>query len=257
MKIASVAFIFLCALFISIIGLPISSIAQVTRHVITNSHRIVIGQSNTKLVDANMVNIPFKYRDIAESVGLMSMGCTGTHIGNGLVISAGHCFEAGKIARYRSTCDGIQVFWNVREGRQPSGVSNCRQLLVLELNNQKDYALFRVDNPPRTSVKIRTVGRPPLGTRVTIFSHPFRNPLIWSGTCEITRALNFRLPTQAIHHTCDTNIGSSGAAIVDSVSLEVVGIHGGGVSQGLSGANYATYIDWTYIPAVLQRLGYR
>lgn len=252
MKFTSFIFTFFFALFVSV-----SALAQVTRQVITNSNRRVIGMDNTKLVDANMLSIPFKYRDIAESVGLMSMGCTGTHIGNGLVISAGHCFEAGKVARYRSTCDGIQVFWNVREGRQPSGVSNCRQLLVLELNNQKDYALFRVDNPPRASVKIRTVGRPPLGTRVTIFSHPFKNPLTWSGTCEITRALNFGLPAQAIHHTCDTNPGSSGAAIIDAVSLEVVGIHDGGVSQGLSGANYATYIDWTYIPAVLQRLGYR
>tara|TARA_B110001454_G_C12723272_1_gene436181 strand:- start:17077 stop:17823 length:747 start_codon:yes stop_codon:yes gene_type:complete len=237
--------------------LSLTSMAQVSRNVFTNNSRTVVGQDNTRLVDANMLSIPFKYRDIAESVGLMSMGCTATHIGNGLVISAGHCFEEGKIARYRSICGGIQVFWNVREGRQPSGVSNCRQLLVLELNNQKDYALFRVDNPPRSAVKIRLSGRPALGTRVTIFSHPFKNPLTWSGTCEIRRALNFGLPLHAIHHTCDTNPGSSGAAIIDAMTLEVVGIHGGGVSVGSTGANYATYIDWTYIPAVLQRLGYR
>lgn len=231
-----------------------SAFAQINQQIVMN--RIIVGSNAMKLVDANMLNIPFKYRQIAESVGLMSMGCTGTHIGNGLVVSAGHCFDAAKVAKYRTSCDGIQVFWNVRDGRQPSAVSNCRQVLVLELNNQKDYALFRVDNPPRGSLKIRTQGRPALGTRVTIFSHPFKSPLTWSGTCDISRALTYGLNVNAIHHSCDTNPGSSGAAIVDAVSLEVVGIHDGGVQKGLSGANYGTYIDWTYIPAVLRRLGF-
>lgn len=243
-------FALVLSLFISI-----GALAQINQHVVTN--RTVIGPDNMKLVDANMLSIPFKYRQIAESVGLMSMGCTGTHIGNGLVVSAGHCFDAAKVAKYRTSCDGIQVFWNVRDGRQPSAVSNCRQVLVLELNNQKDYALFRVDNPPRASVKIRIQGRPALGTRVTIFSHPFKSALTWSGTCDISRALSYGLNVNAIHHSCDTNPGSSGAAIVDAVSMDVVGIHDGGVSQGLSGSNYGTYIDWTYIPAVLRRLGYQ
>lgn len=232
-----------------------SAVAQINQQILTN--RVIVGSDNMKLVDANMLSIPFKYRQIAESVGLMSMGCTGTHIGNGLVVSAAHCFDAAKVAKYRTSCDGIQVFWNVRDGRQPSGVSNCRQVLVLELNNQKDYALFRVDNPPRAAVKIRMQGRPALGTRVTIFSHPFKNPLTWSGTCDISRALTYGLNVNAIHYSCDTNIGSSGAAVIDAVSLEVVGIHGGGVQNGLSGSNYGTYIDWTYIPAVLRRLGYQ
>lgn len=219
--------------------------------------RIVVGPDNMKLVDANLLNIPFKYRQIAESVGLMSMGCTGTHIGNGLVVSAGHCFDPAKVAKHRTSCEGIQVFWNVRNGREPSGVSNCRQVLVLELNNQKDYALFRVDNPPRASVKIKIQGRPALGSRVTIFSHPYKDPLTWSGTCAIIRALNYRLNVNALHHSCDTKPASSGAAIIDAASLEMVGIHAGGVQKGLSGGNYGTYIDWTYIPAVLRRLGYQ
>lgn len=219
--------------------------------------RKIIGVDNFRSVDANMVNIPFKYQQVAEAVGLMSMGCTGTHIGNGLVISAGHCFDAAKVARYKTSCDGIQVSWGTRAGKQPSSVSNCRQVLVLEQNNYKDYALFRVDVPPRAAVRIKTQGRPSLGTRVTIFSHPFKQPLMWSGFCDISRALNYGLNSQMIHHSCDTNPGSSGAAIIDAVTLEVVGIHDGGVAVGLSGSNYGTYIDSTYIPAVLQRLGYR
>lgn len=235
--------------------LSVSALTQVNQHVITNANRQVVGPSQMRLVDAGMNNIPFKYRQIADAVGLMSMGCTGTHIGNGLVLSAGHCFDPKRVTTRNASCDGVQVFWGVREGKNPTSVSNCRQVLILELNNQKDYALFRVDNPPRVSVKVKLQGRPALGTRVTIFSHPFKSPLTWSGVCEITRALNYGLNVNAIHHRCDTNPGSSGAAIVDVTSMEVVGIHDGGVSQATTGANYGTYIDWTYIPAVLQRLG--
>lgn len=245
---------------VKIIGLGILFAVNLVAQVSTSNSittRKIIGDNNFRPVDANMLSIPFKYREIAEAVGLMSMGCTGTHIGNGLVISAGHCFDAAKIAKYRASCDGIQVFWGVRNGKQPTSVSNCRQVLVLELNNQKDYALFKVDAPPRSSVRIKTQGRPSLGTRVTIFSHPFKNPLAWSGFCDISRNLSYGLNNSMIHHTCDTNPGSSGAAIIDATTLEVVGIHDGGVSQGRTGANYGTYIDFTYIPAVLQRLGYR
>lgn len=225
--------------------------------IVTNDKKI-IGSNTMKPVDANMVGLPFKYREVAEAVGMMSMGCTGTHIGNGLVVSAGHCFDAAKIAKYRTGCEGVQVFWGVRHGKSPSGVSNCRQILVLETNNQKDYALFKVDVAPKAALKIKTQGRPSFGTRVTIFSHPGRQPLMWSGTCEISRAVGYGFSAQLIHHSCDTNPGSSGAAIVDVNSNEIVGIHDGGYKpEGRTGTNYGTYIDYTYIPSVLQRLGYR
>jgi V8-like Glu-specific endopeptidase len=221
------------------------------------TNRKVIGDNNFRPVDANLMMLPQKYRVAAEAVGLMSMGCTGTHIGGGLVVSAAHCFDGAKIAKYRSTCGGVQVSWGVRNGKNPTSVSNCRQILVMELNNRKDYALFRVDVPPRAALRIKTQGRPALGTKVTIFSHPQMQPLMWSGFCEISRHLSYGLNVNTIHHTCDTNPGSSGAAILDATTLEVVGIHDGGVSDGRSGANYGTYIDSTYIPTVLQRLGYR
>ncbi|MBL7546256.1 MAG: trypsin-like peptidase domain-containing protein [Bdellovibrionaceae bacterium] len=241
---------------VSVLSAPV--FAQNTRvnQVITHPKK-VIGPNNMRSVSADMTNIPFQLRNLAESVGLMSMGCTGTHLGNGLVISAGHCFDAKQVAQYRNSCDGIKIYWGVRYGKQPSSVSNCRQVLIQELNSQRDYALFRVDNPPRTRMKIRLQGHPELGTRVTIFSHPFRDPLMWSGVCDLTRAINYGINVNMIHHRCDTNPGSSGAAIVDVNAMEIVGIHDGGIARGAAGANYGTYIDMTLIPAVLQRLGFK
>lgn len=222
-----------------------------------NNDRKVIGPDNTKLVDANMINLPFKYRDAAEAIGLMSMGCTGTHIGNGLVISAGHCFQAAKIPSYSSSCAGVSISWGVRNGKKATSVSNCRQILVMSVNNRTDYALFRVDSAPRVSLKIKLQGRPQINSRVTILSHPFRDPLTWSGFCDIRKTFTYGLNMYALQHNCDTNPGSSGAAILDAATVEVVGIHDGGVAQGLSGSNYGTFIDATPIPEVLKRFGYR
>lgn len=236
------------------------SFAQVRQVVVAGGplDRKVVGANNMKVVDANLQKLPVKYRPAAEAIGLMSMGCTGTHIGNGLVVSAGHCFSESNITKQRSTCAGVEIAWGVREGKQPTGVSKCTQVLVLELTNVKDYALFRVDRAPRVALKVRTQARPPLGTRITIFSHPFRQPLMWSGVCEISRSIATGLNPNFLHHRCDTNPGSSGAAILDAETLEVVGIHNGGQSVGQTGgANYGTYVDTTYLPLALQRLGYK
>lgn len=253
MKIASLVFSL-------VISVTVWAQGQVQRQVVGLNDRKVIGANNMKLVAPNMSNVPFRFRQVADAVGLMSMGCTGTHIGGGLVISAGHCFDALKVTQYRSSCAGITVSWGVLDGRQPSSVSTCRQILVMALTKSVDYALFRVNNPPKGAVKIRLQGRPQIGAPVTVFSHPFRDPLTWSSICEIRKTFIYGLygvSVNALQHSCDTNPGSSGAAIVDAISLDVVGIHDGGISQGLSGTNYGTFIDSTMIPKVLNQLGYR
>lgn len=219
----------------------------------------IIGTNSMRSVFADNTNIPFKYKRVLEAVGLISMGCTGTHIGNGLVLTAGHCFDATAIRQKKQNCDGVQVFWGVRVGKAPTSVSNCKQVLVLQQSDKKDYALLKVDNPPRAYLPVRLQGRVQVGQRITIFSHPFKNPLMWSGVCEVKRSVNAQIPMQMIQHQCDTNPGSSGATILDAETLEIVGIHDGGwISETGNGVgyNYGTHIDSTLIPAVLARLGY-
>lgn len=218
-------------------------------------NRIIVGADNFRTVKANGSNIPYKFLPVLEAVGLMTVGCTATHLGQGLVISAGHCFNAEKV-KYKQGCEGIQVLWGVREGKNPTSTSNCRQVLVLEDTKIRDYALFKVDNPPRMALPIKLDGPVPLSSRVTIFSHPFTLPLVWSGICEIRKVFRSDIPLGLIHHQCDTNPGSSGAAIIDVNTLEVAGIHNGGISDGVSGMNYGTYIAATYIPKILSRAGY-
>lgn len=225
-------------------------------------NRKIIGVDNLKVVKANGSNVAYKYHTALESIGLISMGCTATHLGQGIVLTAAHCFVDESRAKFKQSCEGTQVFWGVREGKNPTSVSNCRQILVIEYTKAKDYALFKVDNPPKWALPIKLDNRVPYNSRVTIFSHPFKQPLMWSGICEITKSFTSvrvedRIPMDMISHQCDTNPGSSGAAILDAETLEVVGIHNGGWAEGLSGYNYGTYISTTYIPTVLARIGYR
>lgn len=221
-----------------------------------NVNRKIIGADNQRVVNATGSNIPFKYHPAMEAVGMISMGCTATHIGYGLVLTAGHCFDASKI-KFKKPCVGEQVFWGVREGKSPSLVSNCKQLLVVEHTKSRDYALFLVDKAPRVALPVKLDGRAALSTRITIFSHPFKQPLTWSGVCEVRKSFTAQIPLGMIHHQCDTNPGSSGAAILDANTLEVIGIHDGGWAEGVSGYNYGSYIDATYIPTILARMGYR
>ena len=65
----------------------------------------VIGRNNLVSVNSDGSNIPMKYRHLLSSFSSIefteiysngdtnpSVGCTGTHIGRGYVLTAGHCF---------------------------------------------------------------------------------------------------------------------------------------------------------------------
>ena len=55
----------------------------------------IIGANDLVVVSPNKENIPFKYRDLVEAIGMMDVGCTVTHIGSGYAVTAGHCIWTG------------------------------------------------------------------------------------------------------------------------------------------------------------------
>ena len=69
-------------------------------------------------------------------------------------------------------------------------------------------------------------------TKVTILSHPRGRPLEWSQTCR----MRYGELSSGFYHQCDTEPGSSGAAILDYETLTIVGIH----NAGLDTRNRAT-----------------
>lgn len=203
---------------------------------------IILGNNDLITVSADGSNVPARYRSILDAFGrLLIPGsqpgtvalCTATHVGNNLVVTAGHCFGAPSTRRNNASCAGTSIEWGNRQGKSPTLVSNCTQILAMETNDSRDYAVLRVDRAPAAAVGVDLAGEPAPGTRLTIFSHPGGRPLEWSQTCAVS-------PEGGDHfgYQCDTQGGSSGASVLRDDTLKVVGIHWGGIGS----ENSATFI---------------
>ena len=202
----------------------------------------VIGDNDLTPVLKNGDNIPEKYRHLLNAFGKISlMGCTATHIGKGLVLTAGHCLEAPEKESSKGDCSSITVQWGLREGASPYLISSCVEVLAYEENDDRDYAIFSVDKVPAAVVEVDFRGRESMGTTITLFGHPKQRPLEWSKTCEMKPAAEGGWGASEFSHQCDTEQGNSGATVLDDASLKIVGIHGGGILPW----NYGTFVTET------------
>jgi V8-like Glu-specific endopeptidase len=200
----------------------------------------IIGDNDLIPVTDDGQNIPEAYRGILDAFGRMSMGCTATHIGQGFVISAGHCFNAPSVREDMVDCAGVTVEWGVRRSGQPNLVSRCEMILAQETNDDVDYVIFKVSPAPQAKLSIAG-HRAAFGTDITIFGHPMGRALEWSGVCQMLTPDHGGWSSIAFSHQCDTEPGNSGSAILDAQTLEIVGIHGGGVLP----YNYGSFITET------------
>ena len=187
-------------------------------------------------------NIPSKYRPLVDAFGIISVGCTGTHVGGGVVLTAGHCFSAPTTRTNNRACPAnTTVAWGKRTDKAAYLTSTCTTILAeqLDANAGIDYAIFRVSPAPPVKVDVDLGARPNDGTTLTIFGFPQLRPLEWSQTCRLTASSS----TNQFEHDCDTEPGSSGSTILGDATLKVVGIH-----DGASGSlNYGTYLAATPI----------
>ena len=217
----------------------------------------IIGDNNLVAVNAEATNIPFRYRNIVDAFGIIQVGCTATHIGNGYVLTAGHCFWASdKLKRNQSCGEDYNVKWGYREGAEVYLTSKCVELIAAQMNDKYDFAIFKVYPVPPVSIPVNLNDLSKYKTKLTIFSHPNEYPLRWSKSCYLKRTISFGFETTVLQHQCDTQPGSSGATILDAETLEVVGIHDGGISSGVSGMNYGTFISTSPLRKILVSLGF-
>ena len=195
-------------------------------------------------------NIPAKYAPIIDAIGKMSMGCTATHIGQGLVLSAGHCFRAPK-QRTPLPCDGITVEWGLRQDAPPYLTSKCTEVVAARASYEEDYSIFRVEPIPSAYVDFDFDERPAVGSSITQFGHPRARPLEWSQLCALQTSAKGGWGSKQFSHDCDSEPCSSGAALIDDTSLKIVGIHDGGLDDW----NYGTFIKDTPLREFIGRGG--
>jgi V8-like Glu-specific endopeptidase len=213
----------------------------------TTDQAKVIGTSDFVVVTQDGANIPAKYRALPDAFGIVSMGCTGTHIGNGVVLTAGHCFNAPSTRKNNFSCAGITVKWGVRADSPAYLTSKCTNVYAAQQSHDIDYSIFQVDVAPPVAVDVDLDARPAFDTTITIFSHPHLRPLEWSQTCQVKPSTNGGWGANQFSHQCDTDPGSSGATVLDDDTLKIVGIHDGGIAPW----NYATFLADTPLAEVL------
>ena len=201
----------------------------------------IIGENDLVNVPKNLTNFHQNSpsEDLLDSIGLIHSGCTATHIGNNIMITAGHCIQAKFFNFYKDiACNKrLTVSWGVRESYRGYLHSRCVRIIAAENSIERDFALVKVDKAPRDQFNLYTGGEPELNRNMTIYSHPMKRPLQWSKECknlgrkdlgQWNSNRNYHL--NRIHYSCDTEGGSSGAAVIDSDSYEILAIHNSGIA---------------------------
>lgn len=231
-------------------GNPIALVSSLSHRSHSRGHGIIIGKDDFVKVVNNGANIPEKYREYINAFGLLSVNCTATHIGNGLAITAGHCFSAPEKRADNVECpEGVTVQWGYRRDAKPYLVSHCVKILSYEQNFYRDYAIFTVNPAPESFVPPSLDARPLKGRRITMFGHPQTRPLEWSQYCTVG-ATNTKNGSDLFAHGCDTEPGSSGSVMIDDESLQIVGIH----ASGRPLMNYATFLLASPIKQIMNTL---
>lgn len=198
----------------------------------------VIGENDFVPVAADAANLPLELQDAVSAIGQLNIGCTATHIGGGLVLTAGHCVTRSPRSRSKG-CPQLGVIWGNYGGNKKYSVSKCITVEAREYNDRVDYAVLRVANPPSAFVEVDWEQQVQQVLPITILSFPRMRPMEWSPNCETQSYADPARASVKFSHSCDTEGGSSGAPIFSADTFRLIGIHGGAGDE----LNYAMYVS--------------
>jgi V8-like Glu-specific endopeptidase len=228
--------------------LGISGVSLQTSTLFAHSHSTdrIIGDNDLVHVPASSAKLPY-----IQAIGRMKLGCTVTHVGNGIAITAGHCFASGKFQNIRTKlpCNDTkyEIRWGVTYDTEGYLTSQCTEVIATEYNRERDYAIFRVSAIPPTVMELSPETIEP-DQQISIYSHPRRRPMEWSQWCTVEGFVDQSNGHQ-FFYSCDTEGGSSGAAVLDSAN-RVVGIHN--YYDSVLDRNGATMIHSTPLAQILR-----
>jgi hypothetical protein len=194
-----------------------------------HTRAIVLGIDDSVEVQADGVNIPDVLAAQMDAVGRgQGLGCTGTHIGDRRVLTAGHCVTASS----HEHCAATSFEWNVRGDPLHPLVGRCVRVLFVAFSDEADLALVEVDRAPAVAARVDACRDAALGEEVSLLGYPERGPLRWPGYCPLVTDVSEHV-MQSIGHRCDTKDGSSGSPLFHRQSGAVVGVH-----LGVGGADF-------------------
>lgn len=231
----------------------------------TSKVKEIIGDKDFVPIDANGSNLdPSIEKSIIKSIGRITRDngdntvsrCTATHIGDGVVVTAGHCFWAQSDFTVGGSCEEFTVEWGLFQDQKPQMVSSCTEILLARDDDQEhDIAMFTVSPFPTSKISIASEVDWSEELDLMIFAHPKGRPMEVASQC-VTHDLKFdTLGTIAdtlqpmnrdirFGHSCDTESGSSGAAVLDRYTGELIGVHSGGNKKGNYGTKFDSVLDY-------------
>lgn len=188
-------------------------------------------------------NVPAELQPLAWAQGALEVAklrvgggmdtvsvCSVAHIGGGYAITAGHCLDPCHTCAVTVDTsvenEGIHVDWD-GGAIDGAGWAVVDRVIWALWDESTDFALLHVRGPvPRVALGLDLDGPVEIGAPLTLFSHPHGLPLRWSGYCTAVGGGDY-VPSYTpsyLAHTCETDDGSSGAALIRLDSREAVAI---------------------------------
>ena len=154
--------------------------------------------------------------------------CTATHLGRGIFLTAGHCIDQqeGLIGFRSSPCPQDLLLYRDATPRR------CN-VVAFGYDAKNDFALLEVVD------SAALVGHPSLPVDYAIDWTRVKKRWIrlfgYSGgqlRANLWCEANYDAKSGRLIHSCDTEGGDSGSALIDMMTGHVVGVHGGGLTTG-------------------------
>jgi V8-like Glu-specific endopeptidase len=176
--------------------------------------------------DLTPLKISKQSHSYLKAIGMMSLGCTVTHLGEGYAITAGHCLTKNKSKKVTNKpCDKSKydISWGRTQDTTSPLTSRCLRVLLLEFTSKNDYAIIKVSPYPLEKIEVATPDEIKNQETIKIISYPRRRPLESSKTC-IANYSNKHPIKKRWFYECDTEPGSSGASLLNKDN-KIIGIH--------------------------------
>ena len=190
-------------------------------------------------VSADGSNLAPNLREIAKAVGFTCSGCTAFYIGDGLVVTDGHCLH-GKPAQGVTldpltdlNCGEMSVKLGWVFGRDDSSSHRCTRIVSYLFSSQEKYgsagdydiAVLKIDGVPTTKIALSDEVVM-AGDKVAVLHHAGQKPMQYQ-ECSV-------LSTSAPHWIttdCELGGGASGAPVISLKTNSVIGIFKNSLGQ--------------------------